>query len=70
MLSSVKLKNSSVVVLYKNHIFPGLTKPIKSITDFLSMRHPDLDIVKVRKMKQILDEDEKKRINQQRNLLN
>ena len=52
------MKNVSVkrLLIYKNHIFPETRKPLRSITEYLALKNPDLDTLKVRKMKQILDE--------------
>ena len=49
-------------LIYRSHIFPQFRKPIRSITEYYMLKDPNLDKIKAKKMAQLVDEDEKKKI--------
>ncbi len=43
------------LLIYKDHIFPEVKKPIRSLGQYLVEKNPDLDRQKAKKMAQLLD---------------
>jgi hypothetical protein len=57
-------------LIYKSHVFPEVRKPIRSVTDYLLQINPSWDLMKSKKVSQLLDEEEKKKLKYQKDQMN